>query len=414
MKIKFVEFIFALFLLSGQVKSFQLYFKVPMPLDFTLLMTALLMVIFIGSIVLKGPNPKIHNKQVLPAIWLGLMMAWSAITLTYSASTVYSYEKIMFLLLCGICYAFPIVYRGLDMVGVLRSFALIIFPMAIIFVHQLYTKYISSYDESFKNFQVNYLALSELLGFILVCFIERGFLLPRPSWRLPLLMVGIATMLLLGARGPLMILIICVGIRVGSNIVRGKFSVTPKAVVRAVALSFFSAILMGALYIASPEVIEGLVERTLFRFGSLGSELGQEESVGSETMSRTDLIDRALEFTFQNATTTAFGHGIGSFGVLYLEVDQRAYPHNIFLEMWVETGLVGLVLLIGFLVSCFRSADKNAAITQLVLMYWIMNSLKSHTIIDLKVLFAALAMISIGVPYTLQKYKKRTVSAARY
>lgn len=47
------------------------------------------------------------------------------------------------------------------------------------------------------------------------------------------------------------------------------------------------------------------------------------------------------------------GHGAGSFAVDAHGVDERKFPHNIFLEVLYENGLLGLILLICFVVSAF-------------------------------------------------------------
>lgn len=50
-----------------------------------------------------------------------------------------------------------------------------------------------------------------------------------------------------------------------------------------------------------------------------------------------------LEFGM-NLTFSWLGAGIGSFGALFLGFDTYYYPHNIFLELLIETGIVGLAL----------------------------------------------------------------------
>jgi hypothetical protein len=395
MKLPLKEFVFALFLVSGQIKAYLTYFRVPLPVDFTLVMSALLMVIFLVSCVLQGPNPRISKSQLRSCILLGLLIAWNAFTLFYTVSPGYSYEKLTLFILIGICFAVPVVLRDIDAVMVVRSYCLLAFPMAVIFCHQMYTKYLSSWDEHFTTFQANYLALSELLGFGLVCIFERWWILPSKAWQLPILILGLAIMLLLGARGPLLFVVACFVFRAIKELASGRVKIKPKAIVRSIALFFVSCILLAGFYISNPMAVERLFERTLYRFSSIGSEFGQEERVGSQTMTRVDLIDRALDYTFESAGSTLFGQGIGGFGVRYFGEDKRAYPHNIFLEVLVETGIIGLGLFICFLASVLLSFDLRSAISPLAVIYWLLNSLKSHTIVDLKVLFAALALATI-------------------
>jgi len=395
MKLPIKEFVFALFLVSGQIKAYLTYFRIPMPVDFTLVMSALLMVIFLVSCVLQGPNPRISKSQLRSCIILGLLISWNAFTLFYTISPAYSYEKLTLFVLIGICFSMPIVIRDIDTVMVVRSYCLFAFPMAVIFCHQMYTKYLSSWDEHFMTFQANYLALSELLGFGLVCIFERWWILPNRAWQVPLLITGIAIMLLLGARGPLLFVLACFAFRTVRELASGRVKIKPKAIVQTISLFFLSCILLAGFYVANPLAVERLFERTLYRFSSIGSEFGQEERVGSQTMTRVDLIDRALDYTFESVGSTLFGQGIGGFGMRYFGEDKRAYPHNIFLEVLVESGIVGLALLVCFLGSVLSSLDPRPAISPLAVIYWLLNSLKSHTIVDLKVLFAALALATI-------------------
>jgi O-antigen ligase len=395
MKLPLLEFVFALFLVSGQIKAYLTYFKVPMPVDFTLLMSSILLGVFFVSCVLHGPNPRISKSQLRSCLLLGLLLSWNAFSLFYTISPAYSYEKMTLFVLIGICFTLPIVVRDIDAVMVVRSYCLLAFPMAIIFCHQMYTKYLSSWDERFMTFQANYLALSELLGFGLVCIFERWWILPSKAWQLPILISGLAIMLLLGARGPLLFVVACFVVRGVKELVSGKVKIKPKAVFQTIALFFMSVLLLVGFYFSNPVAVERLFERTLYRFSSIGSEFGQEERVGTQTMTRVDLIDQALEYSFESVSSTLFGQGVGGFGMRYFGEDKRAYPHNIFLEVLVETGIIGLGLLVCFLASVFFSLDLRSSISPLAVIYWLLNSLKSHTIVDLKVLFAALALATI-------------------
>lgn len=49
-----------------------------------------------------------------------------------------------------------------------------------------------------------------------------------------------------------------------------------------------------------------------------------------------------------------WGHGTGSFGPLLGLGDTRIYPHNIFLEVWVENGLIGVSLFAAFVIAVVR------------------------------------------------------------
>jgi hypothetical protein len=188
---------------------------------------------------------------------------------------------------------------------------------------------------------------------------------------------------------------VCFVLRIVKEFVSGGIKIKPKAIFQSIALFLMSGLVLVGFYFSNPMAVERLFERTLSRFSSIGSEFGQEERMGTQTMTRVDLIDRALEYSFESASSTLFGQGIGGFGMRYFGEDKRAYPHNIFLEVLVETGIVGVGFLVCFLASAIMSLDLRSAISPLAAIYWLLNSLKSHTIVDLKVLFAALALATI-------------------
>jgi len=63
---------------------------------------------------------------------------------------------------------------------------------------------------------------------------------------------------------------------------------------------------------------------------------------------RSRILDMALDAFRQRG---AWGLGTGGFSQLFSIGDQRFYPHNIFLELYIENGLPGLVIWLGFLAA---------------------------------------------------------------
>lgn len=56
-----------------------------------------------------------------------------------------------------------------------------------------------------------------------------------------------------------------------------------------------------------------------------------------------------------------FGHGIGNFGIAYLGVDERYYPHNIFLEILYENGLISLSIFLYIILYMIKALFKVTA-----------------------------------------------------
>jgi len=54
------------------------------------------------------------------------------------------------------------------------------------------------------------------------------------------------------------------------------------------------------------------------------------------------------------------GEGTGNFGFLFYGSDVQAYPHNIFVELFYENGVIGLLLFLSLLFSTlWRSIHIN-------------------------------------------------------
>jgi hypothetical protein len=66
--------------------------------------------------------------------------------------------------------------------------------------------------------------------------------------------------------------------------------------------------------------------------------------------------------------SNAFGYGFGSYGLLSLGIDERAYPHNVFIEVFLELGVVGLIAFVLLIVYGFTTRQKENIFFFLFLM----------------------------------------------
>ncbi len=97
-----------------------------------------------------------------------------------------------------------------------------------------------------------------------------------------------------------------------------------------------------------------------------------------------------------------FGYGVGSWPVLMGFRDARNYPHDIFLEILVENGGLGLLLFVGMLVAGLASLAPWRTISSdpwrvLLLMLFVnalINSMISGDLPDNRFLFAATGMLA--------------------
>jgi hypothetical protein len=63
---------------------------------------------------------------------------------------------------------------------------------------------------------------------------------------------------------------------------------------------------------------------------------------------------------FESKIDPLWGFGLGNFGYVILNITERVYPHNIFLEIFFETGLITTVIFIVLLFKTFAQNSSNA------------------------------------------------------
>lgn len=90
----------------------------------------------------------------------------------------------------------------------------------------------------------------------------------------------------------------------------------------------------------------------------------------------TDYSNKARLLLIMKAFDAKFniyiGAGIGSYNILTTGIDELYYPHNIEIETYIETGLLGLTLLIYLLYQCFRRTYRN--IIGILFIYFFINA----------------------------------------
>ena len=112
-----------------------------------------------------------------------------------------------------------------------------------------------------------------------------------------------------------------------------------------------------------------------------------------------------------------FGQGTGSFGLSYVGQDIRVYPHNIFLELWAENGIIGVVfflIMIGYtlgktIVKLLTIKGREREISKSLLAlgcFMFFNSMLSGDINDNRMLFTFLALNGVKLSFQKDRSKK--------
>ena len=99
------------------------------------------------------------------------------------------------------------------------------------------------------------------------------------------------------------------------------------------------------------------------------------------------------------------GHGIGSYGLYFIGEDVRAYPHNIILQVFFETGMVGLILWSLFIIKFIHFLGRNCKDSGLIMLaaFLLLETLKSNSLVDSRILFLWLGLIIVATNTNLKR-----------
>jgi hypothetical protein len=171
-------------------------------------------------------------------------------------------------------------------------------------------------------------------------------------WSVPLGLLTCAYLVATGSKGPLLALLaslVCAPIFLVRGIV-ARVSLT---------ILILAISIMGGIVLLELLPKDFIQERFIDKIQNLSLRLPAYQAAIYAILN-----SDALEFVI--------GHGTGDFGYLDLRRDDRAYPHNMLLEVAYENGLVGIALLLVALalplVATMRAAQQRVAFNQRALL----------------------------------------------
>jgi O-antigen ligase len=179
-------------------------------------------------------------------------------------------------------------------------------------------------------------------------------------------------------------------------------------VITAIFMLFFLVVGLGGAYMV-------LRQTDMGKYTAKAGELGVLFTQGSSSGSAGKRVN------FYEATLAAIpnqpllGTGIGSWSTFYFGNDQRNYPHNLFLEIAFEEGLVGLTAFLALLllvgISIFRMVGASRShfiVLALLVLYCLNISLFSGDLDDNRLLW-----LWIGITLSICRLVQFRVSAMR-
>jgi O-antigen ligase len=368
-----------------------------MPADATALFFALS--VLVGSfIIVFKPIPKWGCPVVCAML---AFVVWWAVTLTWSPSRIYGPDKVFYLATLtywGLIVGALII--GPDPDRVRRLFTLLLLFATWIGIESvlLYRVdptllHLSRRAHAYQAFN-NYQEIGRMAGIgVLVAF--TAWLFGRRLSGGNLLLLALCAMLtfvlmLGGGKGPVLataaciLLALLVGLRVTGRKILYK-------------RSHLSIIWLVIGLVVGLSIVVANSESTPRSLARLSNMIDDGEFQGTAAL-RSQAYQDALKFWPQ---APVLGHGAGSWPVIWAGFDRLSTPHNIFLEVAVETGIVGLVLLVALLVvalhplSLDRLRNDPLALCAFMLFIWLF--IKAQTgpdVADNRVMFMMLGVLT--------------------
>ncbi len=365
------ELLFTLYLLSGIAKVFIKF--------------------FLGDGMAERNKIYIARGSLPVITMLVIFYGWMIMSLLYTASSQYSYVKTFLFLTTLVAFLFPLTYKGFNFQRFVKYFIYtgsVFIVLYLALVPRSYSAYMSENLEiSGKYLDIGYLAALNVLLLLLLM----PHLAIKRWLKLGFIGINLAAVVITGARGPQVFMFIALFMYVLSNpkiIFRFLGHLDLKKIL-IIGISFI--ILAVGLYKTLGNYMDN-IERNLQR-------LSLVTDIESSSLSvRFDQMYFAVASIFENAANFLFGSGIGSFGILYAGEDVRLYPHNMILETWFEMGVVGVIILLLFFLFYLKKI-KIKSPSFFIFFYLFLNSLKSSSLVDLRIMFGILACMAVFTNY---------------
>lgn len=298
--------------------------------------------LFFGLSVVAGAlifvlNP-IFKRGLYPVFALLLLAVWLWVSLAWSPSRIYGPSKVMAvstLVLWGLIAGAMIIAP--DRTRLRRLFVVLVLASV-----AAAGSAVSLYLEGARGFievgSGNYLSLGRLCGLGLVIVLVAWLFARRRFGFFGLICLGLCglfafVLVISGARGPLIATLASVAVLLIAGMWPSAVGLRLARYQRPAAALAVAGVAVLAIWIQgtgrTPESLQRL-ERLV-----AGRDIGRSASA------RLEHYEQVPELWGESPL---IGHGVGSWPVLIFHSDLPRYPHNLFLEVAVEGGLIGLVL----------------------------------------------------------------------
>lgn len=380
-KIALASFVMMLF--SGLVKWIDIW-----PIDATVLFTGITSVCLLFEFVFKNKisiaKGGINNIfKILP------FTIWVFISIIYSSSESYVYTKAInfFLIFITFTFTFLLIKNKKDLNIFMRFLVIVGLLTSLVILYLFYAGGLSlslTYFRLLENGNPlgipDYLALATpvLIAAVVLTFNKNKTIIT-------LAIIPVFTLLLLSGRAPILSFIFVLFIYAFYNL---KLSL--RMIRRSILLSLF------LLFAFNSFTKINIFDRVITRF-----EIINDDNLISNQSERVNLYEISYE-SFLNRPL--FGIGLGSFGLYHYEKDVRDHPHNMFLEVLVEQGLIGFILmlfiflplLLRVIPKLLKSRNHIYFICGSLFICESINVIKSSSIVENRAYFAIIGICFVA------------------
>jgi len=351
---KYPEIYFALFLTAGVYKADARLYLISRYLDLTIFFEILTILSVYHNILLKKIKLFLPPKQIFMPYLLLIFLA--ILSLLYTPSPLYGSEKLFrFLFITSVSFIFPLlIFKDKD--SYVR-FLIVLIMLTLIMGFDIITGGLKPGEFSFYGaLGANYLAVGRISGIAVLSIITLIFVLKKKSLKIFLfliILVPIFNILIAGGRGPLLSLAISILI-LFMYLVLHSFKLLRRDIM--VKKNYLNIILVMFLLIFISFLLiifcKDFLVSTFYRLSLL------ENLEGRSIETRISMYRTAL-ISIYNFPQNMIGVGIGGFSYIYNRSDMRIYPHNIFLEILSELGILGMFLFTFIILFSLRVVSSN-------------------------------------------------------
>ena len=347
---------------------------------------------FVASLVLIVRNRWYANSFHFPLACVPFL-AWLLLSKNWSPSDAYSLQKLTYFIAFAMWPVVAVAILIAPDPERVRRFLIAWLLVGGVIAGEGLRVWLTQDVRSIYIGDVNYLAIGRVVGVaaivtVVIWLFDRGI-----SRGLAFGLCGafIFVLLIGGGRGPLLGVLLAVlgALLVGFRSTRTGFG-----------YQRYQVLILGMLIL----LIGGLATWSTYSDNTLRTlermtYLVDQEGGGRSASGRLTGIADALQM-WADAPLT--GHGIGSFAVLSDSGDTRAYPHNLIVELLVETGLIGVAFLALMVVVALRpvrlSALRQDPLLLCALMLLINATVNAMLSLDLagnQLFFVSLALLTM-------------------